>query len=206
MPINIFDRTHTQKSLKNFVREECIKHIDTEIDQTHPIYYILYEMIQRHPCFSIGDNDIVSFYLSTKDTKFGETFRPYVQINNTQKQSFSLLKTCITGKCDSTKSMQINAMRSAINPQITTFRQNCDYICATCKKQKTPTECDIDHIIDFKKIATAFIQKHGECKTTKKGIDHIFIDENYTRMWFDYHLKNSVLQCLCKLCHLQKTH
>lgn len=119
--------------------------------------------------------------------------------------------SCIKGKPDTLKETITKALRDEIQCQIWDFKKNKKY-CSVCKKQIPYDQMDIDHCgeMEFKDIAKKYLQnksfKMSDFKKNPKTCQPNFCNRIYAKEWQEYHKKYSVLQCLCKQCHKDKTH
>lgn len=203
----------SQKKLKDYVKEQCLKYLDETIDIDHPLYNLLLDMWERHPNKSIESplfknishkNRSPTFRSRSPLTKH-EKFRSYYYDDGRWK-SFSLLNKCVSGNKTTTTQQLNKTLRYAIIEQINDFkRQNDCSVCNICNCVKDDIE--IDHIIEFQKIVKDFINDIGSEIEIIKGEgsgEWLFKDNDIKQKWLSFHLEKATLQALCVECHKGK--
>ena len=195
---------NTKKDLRIFTKQMMQKLFNKEILGDHPF---LFELIKRHPEPNEKYLNDISFFRAYPNPVTGDTSSPHVVLvrRNGSETPFSW-NACVTGRRHGGPQL-LNAMRSAISEDIVEFKFSQPQACMSCGSSG---ELDVDHVVSFAELAEKFLSEKTNHPTEfSKNYQSrdIFCknDIEFESEWVEFHLKNSTLQLLCKLCHKLKT-
>lgn len=162
-------------------------------------------MVNLHPDKEnkIGDG-IESFYIGDDAYKNTALF-----INQKIKKliSISWITVC-NFKPPSKEKLFKQALRQAIDYQITEFRQKCKRRCELCGSKEN---IHIDHIYHFNKIYKDFMEEYNfeipKKFSKEEGTNRCkfnYTEEKLRLTWCEYHREKATLRPLCKTCNLTR--
>ena len=106
------------------------------------------------------------------------------------------------------------ALRQTISSQIQNYREKEDTnisVCSLCKKCLKNKKFHIDHVIHFAKLVDDFTNLHNITIPSKYNKMAITFEKTFTpndkwigELFYDYHLKHSILRVLCENCNLTR--
>lgn len=195
----------SQDKLKKYVKTECELYTDELIDDKHVLHNLLVDMFNRHPDKDVNEDKDIHFKLITSSNRSPsfvgeepltrtESFRAYYKTCDMKRwRSFSLLKRCVSGRNETTYTVERVMFRKLIQEQINEYRKRVPYCCCKCNYNNL---LDVDHIVPFCCLITDFIKEHGKCD---------FENPEYSEKWMKFHKQKAELQLLCQSCHYKKT-
>lgn len=172
---------------------------------TEPYAKLLHGLIACHPeaASKIGCG-IKYFTVETEPFYFSRHFVLHREDGTSTDFSFN---NCVYGR--KIKNDKIDALRSAIEPQISEFRNaqfdKGDVFCPHLKIKLTKHTCHVDHIfpITFLWLVNEWLKQEGigldDLKTTPSGDNKIFtelLDPQQKESWITFHKNNSSLRIL----------
>jgi hypothetical protein len=177
-------------------------------------------MIKRHPEYHTDRfDDIVDIEvrLNAIDKK-----NPEFWIHNRLGTNSFSLETCCKKTVHAQERKLKQAMRSAIFPQIQTFRDSEEATCDMCKKSFPKHVLDVDHKtpLTFKRLSDTFLEKiwkkavpttfrkssalRDGARRPEHAKTDAFLEEHgdINDAWCTFHEDNCELRFLCKPCHV----
>jgi hypothetical protein len=196
----------TQKSMKTHFRG-LIDEIGvcSSIKTNYPKYYPHFtELVYRHPHHEFKCLGMID--IAIKRNLQYNNLELYI-MSSTGGYEVISYNLCITQKL--TPKYQLKAsMRTAIDNQITEYRQSAILECVFCGSTDNP---HIDHIILFKQLYTEFLLEYiGDIPTKfNKNAGHLCIftenDAKFMNAWNEYHKINASLRVLCCKCNTSRS-
>lgn len=196
---------YTQSELKNYTRQ-VIDSIGVceSIKVSFPEHFDFFNyLFERHERYPEKFKDMCDIMIRRKPG-LKQQIVVYILKNDGSEDDVSVMNKCITGRSDNLSS----AMRNSIMPQILEFKQVTNHLCTSCRSNQN---LEVDHKSpEFIELKERFLEE------TKLPIPNSFDDNLYHSKvfreqdasfkddWNTYHLKNAVLQFLCKTCHNKK--
>jgi hypothetical protein len=195
----------TKKELMEYYRNLIYKvGLCQSVKSSHlNLYFELMDLFTNHPDYPEKIKDVVD--ISIVKNKLNHKYLE-LQILKMDNTTDNISYRCCINKPSKNRDLK-NAMRYAILPQIKEFRNNCQILeCSICKSSDN---VEIDHIILFNRLYDGFIKDRADIPTSYDDNYYnsaVFKadDKPFENDWIDYHMKNSILRCLCKTCNLKR--
>lgn len=213
--------TSQDKAIAYF-REEILKKVgytNSVKEANLELYNIIKDVLKNHPdALTKGvvdefNNIILKDIILVENLTNKGTYHMQI-INKDDKYVDISWNKAITKKETSCIDKLKSALRQSIFYQIKNFRDITEKICSLCK---STNNLEVDHENPtFKQLVEQFLinktyptifNKIDRNTENKNESYYIFVEENkeFENEWKNFHLKNSKLRFLCKICHNKRS-
>jgi len=181
------------------------------IDKDHEAFEFMYNLIQNHSEREIKIGVGIDYFELYVHPLF-KNLSPLLHRIDGSVIDFSWIHCCEFKPRPPIVNFK-SALRMAIYPQTSKFKQNNVLICNLCKSDSLfSNEYHVDHVKPFSLLLTEFM------KVMTYPMPEIFDDDPLTNnaifriedkaletQWINYHFEHASFQILCKFCNLKKS-
>ena len=175
------------------------KHVHRTYNKNTKEYYVMLDMLQKHPTYSTWKNKEIEYFKITRSSK-KKYLQVYIKLENIKIPRIVSWIACVTGKKSSNDQLA-SAMRTAIKSQIAeySFRHPVKR-CSICE---TYSDIEVDHYpTKFRDLKKSFLDLYPEeSKTFFLKDKHILTNKNFEEEWKQYHKRNATYRYLYSRCN-----
>jgi len=199
----------SKKDFKEYADKLIYKNIGVcENIKDNSYYQELLDLLKRHPDYKTKTKNMMNLAIRINKLNKSSLAVWIIKLNNPD-EDISWAKNCINSKNNS-KQFELNgALRSSVQEQIMSFKNNTLHKCVKCNINAD----HVDHINHFESLTNMFFKKYennlipsdfddmtdGSGRRCFKPIDIIFEKE-----WQEFHKCNAKLRILCQKCNLTR--
>jgi hypothetical protein len=201
----------SKKDFKEYANELIYKKIGICENIKDNIYYDeLLDLLKRHPNYKTKTEYMINLAIRKGQLNKSSLAVWIIKSNNKPDEDISWAKNCINSKNNSKKFELNGALRSSLQEQIMSFKNNTLHKCVKCNINAN----HVDHINHFESLTNIFLKKYennlipsdfddmtdGSGRRCFKPTDSMFEKE-----WQTFHKDNAKLRILCEKCNLTRS-
>ena len=201
----------SKKDFKEYANELIYINIGICENIKDNIYYDeLLDLLKRHPNYKTKTEYMINLAIRKGQLNKSSLAVWIIKSNNKPDEDISWAKNCINSKNNSKKFELNGALRSSVQEQIMSFKNNTLHKCVKCNINAN----HVDHINHFESLTNIFLKKYennlipsdfddmadGSGRRCFKPTDRMF-----EKKWQTFHKDNAKLRILCKKCNLTRS-
>tara|TARA_Y100000590_G_C15531696_1_gene943434 strand:- start:140 stop:820 length:681 start_codon:yes stop_codon:yes gene_type:complete len=200
----------SKKDFKEYANELIYKKIGICENIKSNIYYDeLLDLLKRHPNYKTKTEYMINLAIRRGQLNKSSLAVWIIQSDNKPDEDISWAKNCINSKNNSKQSELNSALRSSIQQQIMSFKNNTLHKCVNCNINAD----HVDHINHFELLTDMFLKKYNK-NLIPSDFDNMTDssgrrcfkpkDSIFEKEWQKFHKDNAKLRILCQKCNLTR--